>query len=293
MVTTDTTQNIVASTVQCTSLPEHASMSERRLRLVVYTTRKRARKADREEDGICTSYLFIPLQLLDKIAENLCFCAQTGRIFAFGVQRHCKLFISDRSFPVPGQRELWGCRSWGELSSARQALVATVMRRRGLSDETKSPGQRHPLEDEWFLLWSWSAKQRSAGGPSGMTVEVALRKGGVCTALLGDVATQSARGQLPEEVFASGEIQKPDGAEYCGWRCVSAVVELSPNNSPTKFRGATHPFHCALSTRRHGTCATCAAGHGRSNFGQNQVWPSCFNHLWPTPTLANPTLAKR
>ena len=39
--------------------------------------------------------------------------------------------------------------------------------------------------------------------------------------------------------------------------------------------------HCVLGS------STCSVLLGVTNFGQNEVWPLCFYHLWPTPSLAS------
>ena len=155
----------------------------------------------------------------------------------------------------------------GELSSARQALEGAAIAPgdektwKVLSNEAKRPKrQRCPLDEGVLLLVPSdplalvdlllktlrSAKKGSAGGSSGMTVEHLrpLLESGVCSTLLEEVATQFARGQVPEEVLPAVRLgkmtalQKPDGGvrgivEMCfgGWS-----LGLSPSNSPSKHK---------------------------------------------------------
>ena len=130
------------------------------------------------------------------------------------------------------QRELRGCRS-RESSQAHVVQVALGDEKtwKAFFDETQRPRRQRQngllgvvppdplvLDIELLMKTLRSAKQGSAGGPSGMTEEDLrpLLGSGVCTALLGEVATQFARGQVPEVLLEvklgrMTAFQKPDG----------------------------------------------------------------------------------
>ena len=104
-----------------------------------------------------------------------------------------------------------------------------------------------------------------------MTVEHLrpLMESGVCTALLGEVATQFARGQVPEEVLPAVRLgrmtalQKPDG----GVRgiVVGCVSEVGWSDSCQAIRRARSGGNTSLPIRsfhpcRHGMCCTRCEG---------------------------------
>ena len=175
----------------------------------------------------------------------------------------------------------------GELSSARQALEGAAVAPgdektwKALFDETKRPKkQRHPLEVEVLTMVPpdplvldielmmktlRSAKKGSAGVPSGMTVEHLRRllESGVCTALLGEVATQFARGQVPEQILPAVRLgkmtalQKPDGGVrgiVVGDVFRRLVGRTLAKQFAEQGQAATHPFQYALSTRAGTEC---------------------------------------
>ena len=127
-----------------------------------------------------------------------------------------------------------------------------------------------------------SVKKGSAGGPSGMTVEHArpLLESGACTALLGEVATQFARGQIPEEVLPAVRLgrmtalQKPDGGVR-GIVVGDVFRQLVGRTLAKQFaeqgQAATHPFHHALTTRAGTECV--------AHFLQALTSRSKYHHL--------------
>ena len=179
------------------------------------------------------------------------------------------------------RKTLWSAGQRELLSSARQALESAAV---APGDErtwkTKRPRrQRDPLEEvltmvppdplvldiELMMKTLRSAKKGSAKGPSGMTVEHLrpLLESGICTALLGEVATQFARGQVPEEVLPSVRLgrmtalQKSDGGVR-GILVGDVFRRLVGRTLAKQFaeqgQAATHPFQYVLSTRAGTEC---------------------------------------
>ena len=180
-----------------------------------------------------------------------------------------------------------GLAQMGKLSNARQALEGAAIAPgdentwKALSNEDKRPKQqRFPLDEGVFslvpsdplaldvdLLFKTlrSAKKGSVGGPSGMTVEHPrqLLESGVCTTLLGEVATQFARGHVPEEVLPAVRLgkmtafQKPDGGVrgiVVGDVFRRLVARTLAKQFAEQAQVATHPFQYALSTRAGTEC---------------------------------------
>ena len=112
------------------------------------------------------------------------------------------------------------------------------------------------LNVELLMKTSRSAKKGSAGGPSGMTVEHLrpLLESGVC----GEVATQFARGQVPEQVLFAVRlgrmtaVQKPDGGVQgvVGGNVFRRLVGRTRQTIRRASVGATHPpvrfFHSGM-----------------------------------------------
>ena len=134
-----------------------------------------------------------------------------------------------------------GLAQLGELSNARQALegeaiaLGNDITRKMLTDKLKRPPSiREPidrdilgrlprvpldLDVDKLLKNLRESRKGSAGGPSGMTCEhlKPLLESAACCRLLGEAATQFARGQVPHEIAIALKmgrmkaLQKPDG----------------------------------------------------------------------------------
>ena len=147
------------------------------------------------------------------------------------------------------------------------------------------------LDIELLMKTLRSAKKGSAGGPSGIIVEHLrpLLESGFCTALLGEVATQFARGQVPEEVLSAVRlgkmtaVQKPDGGvrgivvgDVFRRLALAKQFAKQAQGSNTSFPARSlHPC-------KHGMCCTrCAGAHQTRSKCNNLVhrwrWGLRFN----------------